>query len=86
MRDDHSLQEVRAIRQKRIGFVAFLVFWFFFDDILLCAVIGSNGGWDTVVGYVLFFLLNIMIGYLGWCKWTDPKYKHLREMQRTRIG
>lgn len=83
MRYDHSLEEARQSRKYRVGFFGFFVGWFILDVGLLSMVLGS-GRSDDVFGYALFFALNVMFAYFCYCKWTNPKYKHLREKERKR--
>jgi hypothetical protein len=80
MRAGHSLQGVRARRQHRANFIALIVFWFAMDDICLCAIVGS--GSETILSYVPFFLFNTMLACLCYIRWTDPRYKRLREDSR----
>jgi hypothetical protein len=85
MRADHSLEKARSKRQYRLTLTLGIVIWFALDDVVLSAVIGSNGS-DTKLGYIIFFLLNIMFAYVCYCQWTEPHYKHLREKSRKRRG
>ena len=81
MRADHSLEKAKAKRRYRLTLTMGIVIWFALDDVVLSAVIGSNGS-DTKLGYIILFLLNIMFAYVCYCQWTDPSYKQLREKSR----